>query len=346
MRSVIHGLPGSTWLFGLLMLLLGTPAYSQSLGDIARQERERKRDQPNQVTHVYDNDDLARPHILLPEDEKRIQAEKKKRTPTANEAPVETVDTEPTINVPVPIQIPRVPHPLKTALPEPNLHSRVQQLRPDDTTLAHPTNSRPAARLSITPSPSRVVQTQREDVDSGMHHDEISGDTQIRIQPGDTLWKLAGKYLGDGKDWRVLASCNPQVTDPMRLRVGMSVRLPEEAAHFQPPKRVLVERGDSLWKLAQVHLGDGNAWNCVAQANPDLENYNLILVGQVLAIPESCASPPSARTRRLAVSTKPLPGSTAQLLRQGRRLPWQTPLNSSSSVLSRRQSDGSSNRFS
>jgi morphogenetic protein associated with SpoVID len=148
-----------------------------------------------------------------------------------------------------------------------------------------------------------------------MHHDEISGDTRIRVQPGDTLWKLAGKYLGDGKDWRVLASCNPQVTDPMRLRVGMAVRLPEEAAHFQPPKRVLVERGDSLWKLAQVHLGDGNAWNCVAQANPDLENYNMIVVGQTVAIPESCASPPSARTRRLAVSTRPLPGSTAPLQR-------------------------------
>src|ERR1700722_3832225 len=165
MRSAIHGLPGSSWLFGLLVLLLGTPAYSQSLGDIARQERERKREQPSQVTHVYDNDDLARPHILLPEDEKRVQAEKKKRTPTANEAPVESADAEPTINVPVPVQIPRLRHPLKPALAEPALHARVQQLRPDHTTLAHPIYSRPAARLSITPSPSRVVHTQREDVD-------------------------------------------------------------------------------------------------------------------------------------------------------------------------------------
>jgi LysM repeat protein len=95
----------------------------------------------------------------------------------------------------------------------------------------------------------------------------------------------------------------------------MSVRLPEEPAHFQPPKRVLIERGDSLWKLAQVHLGDGKAWNCVAQANPELQNSDLIFVGQILAIPESCASPPLARARHLAVSTKSLPGSTAQLLR-------------------------------
>src|ERR1019366_10032425 len=100
MRSAIHGLPGSSWLFGLVVLLLGEPAYSQSLGDIARQERAGKRDHPSQVTHVYDNDDLARPHILLPEDEKRVQAEKKKNTPTANEAPVETVDIQPKINVP------------------------------------------------------------------------------------------------------------------------------------------------------------------------------------------------------------------------------------------------------
>jgi nucleoid-associated protein YgaU len=313
--SAIHGLPGSSWLFGLLVLLLGAPAYSQSLGDIARQERERKRDQPSQVTHVYDNDDLARPHILLPEDEKRVQAEKKKSTPTANEAPVETVDSEPKINVPVPVQIPRVPHALKTALPEPDLHSRVRQPRPDATTLAIPTYSQPPARLSITPSPSRVVHTQRGDVGNGVHHEEISGDTQIRVQPGDTLWRLAGKYLGDAKDWRVLASCNPQVTDPKRLQVGMSMRLPEEPAHLQSPKRVLVERGDSLWKLAQVHLGDGKAWNCVAQANPELENSDLIFVGRILAIPKSCASPLLARARHLAVPTKSLSGSAALLLR-------------------------------
>jgi len=298
MRSAIHGLPGSTWLFGLVVLLLGAPAYSQSLGDIARQERERKRDHPSQVAHVYDNDDLARPHILLPEDEKRVQAEKKKSTPTADEAPVETVDSEPKINVPVPIQIPRVPHALKTALPEPDLHSRARQPRPDVTSLTHPIYSQPPARLSITPSPSRVVHTQREDVGNGMDHEEISRDTQIRVEPGDTLWKLAGKYLGDGKDWRVLASCNPQVTDPKLLQVGMSVRLPEEPAHFQPPKRVLVERGDSLWKLAQVHLGHGKAWNCIAQANSELQNSDFIFVGQILAIPESCASLPLARAHR------------------------------------------------
>ena len=127
MRSAIHGLPWSSWSFGLLALLLAAPAYCQSLGDIARQERERKRDQPSHVTHVYDNDDLARPHILLPEDQERVQAAKKKSTSTADEAPVEAVDTAPKINVPAPIQVPRDSHALKTALPEPDFHSRAQQ---------------------------------------------------------------------------------------------------------------------------------------------------------------------------------------------------------------------------
>ena len=154
-----------------------------------------------------------------------------------------------------------------------------------------------------------------------MHREEISGDTLIRVQPGDTLWKIADKYLGGGgKDWRVLAASNPQVTDPMRLQVGMSVRLPEEAVHFRPPNRVLVERGDSLWKLTQGHFGNGKAWNCVAQANPELQNADLIFVGQILTIPESCWSPPLARERHPAVPSESLPSSTAQLLRQARRL--------------------------
>jgi nucleoid-associated protein YgaU len=320
MRSAIHGLPWSSWSFGLLALLLAAPAYSQSLGDIARHERERKRDQPSHITHVYDNDDLARPHILLPEDQERVQAAKKKSTPTADEAPVEAVDSEPKINVPAPIQVSGDSHALKTAVPEPDSHSRARQPRPDATSLAYPTYSRAPVRLSITPSPSHVVYTQREDVGNGMHREEISGDTLIRVQPGDTLWKLADKYLGGGKDWRMLAASNPQVTDPMRLQVGMSVRLPEEAVHFRPPNRVLVERGDSLWKLTQVHFGNGKAWNCVAQANPELQNADLIFVGQILTIPESCWSPPLARERHPAVPSESFPSSTAQLLRQARRL--------------------------
>src|ERR1700682_4311955 len=83
-----------SWQLGLCALFLAAPAYSQSLGEIARQERERKQDQPSHPTHVYDNDDLERPHILLPEDQERAHASKKKTAPASGETPVEAAGSD------------------------------------------------------------------------------------------------------------------------------------------------------------------------------------------------------------------------------------------------------------
>jgi nucleoid-associated protein YgaU len=314
-----HRPRGGSWLFALLALSMGTPVYSQSLGEIARQERERKQQHPSQATHVYDNDDLARPHILLPEDEKRVQAKKKVNTPPAGYAPVETVDSAPKVSAPVSNQIAPAAQDVKSDLPVLGLHSMPPQPKPETSTATNPDLSQPpvTVRPRVKPSTSRTTPapTQTESVSSGTQHQEISGDTQVRVQPGDTLWKLASKYLGAGKDWQALAACNPQVKNPMRLQVGTLVRLPDETAHSESPVQVVVKRGDSLWKLAQAHLGDGKAWNCVAQANPGLQNSNLIFAGQIVAIPENCASSLLTRAPHSPVSPKTLSVPTAQLLR-------------------------------
>ena len=55
-----------------LVLSTGTPNFAQSVADAARQERERKRQLALHAVHVYTNEDLSKPHILVPEDEARI----------------------------------------------------------------------------------------------------------------------------------------------------------------------------------------------------------------------------------------------------------------------------------
>ena len=316
MRFVIHRKPGGSWSFVLLALLFATSAHSQSLGDLARQEQERKRDLPSHVTHVYDNDDLARPHILVPEDQKRVDAEKKKSAPPAGNPPAEAADSEPKTNVPVPTKVPQDSHAVKAVLPEPELHSRARQPRTDSASVARPTFSRAPLLLPVTPSPSHVVhsETQTQDAANGTRHKEVSSETVVRVQPGDTLWKLAAKHLGSGKNWLLLAAYNPQVSNPARLQVGMSVRLQEETSHSRSPRTAVVKRGDSLWKLAQAAFGDGNAWSCVAQANPRLQKSDLILIGQKLTIPDSCDPPLLAQTHRLAVSFESVPRSTTLLV--------------------------------
>ena len=310
------------WLLGLLTLLVAAPVYSQSLGDIAREELKRKQDQPRRTTHVYDNDDLARPQILLPEDQERIRASKKKDTPPAGETAKEEdggaqkPNALPRSDVAqynhAPETHPQHSKPLSFSLP-PMLVSP---------SLAYPAPWRPPVRHAVPPVSLGVAGTRAEHAGKAIHRAEIASSEnvvaqrRVRVQQGDSLWKLAFKYLGQGKDWLVLVGRNPQVTDPQRLEVGMWLRLPDEAPDPKPPERVRIKPGDSLWKLTQARFGDGRAWSCVAQANPQLHNANLVFPGQILEIPDRCAARSLARVRFPKIPSGPPPSSTAELQRQ------------------------------
>jgi nucleoid-associated protein YgaU len=48
----------------------------------------------------------------------------------------------------------------------------------------------------------------------------------------------------------------------------------------------VVERGDSLWKIAKRHYGDGEKWRKIYEANRDqIKDPDLIHPGQKLRIP-------------------------------------------------------------
>lgn len=95
------------------------------------------------------------------------------------------------------------------------------------------------------------------------------------IQPGDELWTVAERELGNGADWRSIIACNPGMTANSTLKPGDVIRLP--ALVRQSPMvraaettHVTVERGDTLWDLAQEHLGDPFRWPEIFDANRDV----------------------------------------------------------------------------
>jgi nucleoid-associated protein YgaU len=47
----------------------------------------------------------------------------------------------------------------------------------------------------------------------------------VRVERGDSLWKLAKFYLGSGTRWRELAALNPEVTNPDVIRTGERIRV-------------------------------------------------------------------------------------------------------------------------
>jgi nucleoid-associated protein YgaU len=114
---------------------------------------------------------------------------------------------------------------------------------------------------------------------------------QIRIQPGDSLWKLARRHLGSGSRWNDLLAANPAISDPLHLQPGAVLVVPatELRSRVQPPS-ITVHSGDSLWKIAASQLGSATAWPCIAQANPQLRDANLLRPGQILLLPATCAA--------------------------------------------------------
>jgi nucleoid-associated protein YgaU len=61
-------------------------------------------------------------------------------------------------------------------------------------------------------------------------------------------------------------------------------------------KTVSVQRGDSLWKLAQQNLGRGNRWPELLAVNPSIVNPNQIRAGAELILPAVAAAPVSTRS--------------------------------------------------
>jgi len=74
---------------------------------------------------------------------------------------------------------------------------------------------------------------------------------------------------------------------------GVAVPPPVPAANAEPPplesggQLYVVQRGDSLWRIAKRYYGRGSQWPKIFEANRDrIENPNLIFPDQELRIPD------------------------------------------------------------
>jgi nucleoid-associated protein YgaU len=118
-----------------------------------------------------------------------------------------------------------------------------------------------------------------------------------RVQPGDTLAGLALTYYGSEQHASFLAQANPQIKDARRLAVGQMIEIPPHPSPAplvgtrrvaeKGPARPTTERddapaekpagksartyevkpGDTLYGLAEVHLGAGPRWREIFELN-------------------------------------------------------------------------------
>jgi LysM repeat protein len=117
----------------------------------------------------------------------------------------------------------------------------------------------------------------------------------VRIQPGDSLWKLAQQRLGRGSRWPELLAVNPRIADANKIGIDAELNLPAGAtatssrlATNSAWSTIKVRKGDTLWSLAKSKLSRASAWPCLAAANPSIANPNRIYENQELTVPRTC----------------------------------------------------------
>lgn len=100
-----------------------------------------------------------------------------------------------------------------------------------------------------------------------------------RVVQGDTLWKIAERFLGYGPRYDEIMRLNELSSD--MIYPGQILKIPSEPDNM--PQYYTVQSGDTLWKIAQNHYNNGNKYIDIMRANK-LKNGNL-RVGQMLLIP-------------------------------------------------------------
>jgi nucleoid-associated protein YgaU len=127
-----------------------------------------------------------------------------------------------------------------------------------------------------------------------------------KVQPNDTLEKLANIYYGNKAYADLIMQANPAIREPNALRVGMEIRLPAvprsapavaagparndparatdarkadeaapartAAAETAAPRTYVVRSGDSFYRIAERLLGAGARWPEVLELNRELVN--------------------------------------------------------------------------
>jgi len=305
-----------------VLLSCAGPCFAQNVADAARQERERKQHSARRSNHVYTNEDLKRKHILVPEDEERAlearrnaaspayDADNNSATPNAPANASGVTTGEPTINGAPAISLlpfslpqaqtfgefaPALSAPLfaskHLALPAAPRVRRAHPMLDDLLIVDLQKNQTLPAAPEFPAAPAPIHSDAKIFAAPATHaptHAVAPAATQtaVRVQRGDSLWKLAERHLGNGARWHEIAELNPEIADPNVIHVGETIRLAEQET--QSAKRFIVRPGDTLSSVAQAEFGNARAFTCIANANPNLRSADIIFAGQSLVLPDSC----------------------------------------------------------
>jgi Uncharacterized protein containing LysM domain len=96
------------------------------------------------------------------------------------------------------------------------------------------------------------------------------------VQKGDSLWSIAQRLLGNGSRYTIIRALNRMKSN--LIVPGQKIKVPSRGARIYT-----VQRGDSLWRIAEKLLGSGARWKEIQKLN-DMAS-DLIVPEQAIKIP-------------------------------------------------------------
>ena len=155
------------------------------------------------------------------------------------------------------------------------------------------------------PSPVPLVARKPVGTRHGVERDTGGSKAAVethRVQAGDTMSSLSERYYGSVKYMRFLIDSNPQVADPDKLTIGMSLKIPAKPASgavpttasgtkarpADPARRTYkVQPGDTFYEIARSQLGSSSRWQELFELNKEIVHGDpkRLHVGQVLVLP-------------------------------------------------------------
>lgn len=259
----------------------------QTVAEAARQERARKQELQKRAKHVYTEEDLKHPNILTPEDRAQIEAkrnecvQKNNCSPTPAQNPPGALDAN--------SQTPQIP--LGDVARQLRKQKELQALKPKQSEPFHLPFSTPALASPILPERSAI----RPPAQPTLHTKTPSG--VFRRDPFAVVFVRPEVRRPAGPSILIQPARPTFLAKPAQPVVPVeAIRPPQPRPSLPSPaiaeqKTVIIQRGDSLWKLALQNLGRGNRWPELLAANPRIANPNQIRSGAQLYLPAAAPTP-------------------------------------------------------
>ena len=264
-----------------------TPDRNSSVAEAARQERARKQNQQKKAGHVYTAEDLKRERILTPEDRGEFEARKSRQT-AAPSGPAKVEDgvvgasvtqdahaASPSANS-AEVSLGDIARSLRREKESQQLQRSAEFPLPfaGAPVLASPRPSAQPLLPSVTPAPFPAVVPAPRVIAPSRPFVRRSPFERPRVLPAPPALSPA-----------------PHTPDVPATPPGTrGLVSPTSASKLTT---VTVKPGDSLWKLAASHLGDGRRGRELLTLNPGLPNPDLLEAGSQIVVPASSARPPA-----------------------------------------------------